>query len=64
LFAEIIGCLVEAGQDEDIEIGDIFVGDMAFGVDIFDPFIACIGAEEDYLMCGGELPADDFNDEV
>ncbi len=34
-------------QDEDIEIGYVFISDMSFGVGIFDPVAACVGAEED-----------------
>ena len=58
LLAEVIGGFLQAGQDEDIEIGDIFVCDVAFGVYIFDPFAAGVGAEQDYHMCGWELLAD------
>jgi len=26
----------------------VFVGDVAFGVNVFDPVATCVGAEEDY----------------
>jgi hypothetical protein len=54
----------------DIEIGHIFVSDMAFGIYI-QPIrcghifrTAGISSELDNHMCGGELPADDFNGEL
>ena len=64
LFAVIVCGFHKAGEDEDIEIGYIFVSDMAFGIYIFDPFVAGIAAEEDNQVCGGELAADDFNGEL
>jgi hypothetical protein len=60
----IIGGFLQACQDEYIEIGYIFIRDMALGVCIFDPFVTGIRAEKDNHVCGGELTADDFNDTV
>jgi len=42
LFAVIIGGILEACEDEYIEIGNIFIRDMALGVCIFDPLAASI----------------------
>ena len=62
LFAVIIGGFLQACEDEYIEIGYIFIRDMALGVCIFDPLAASVLAEKDNHVCGGELAADDFND--
>jgi hypothetical protein len=64
LFAVIVCGFLEAGQGEDVEIGYVFVSDMAFGIYILDPFAACIASEEYNQVCGGEPAADDFNDEL
>lgn len=64
LFAEIIGCFLQAGQDEDIEIGDIFISDVALGIGVFDPLAACVAAEQDEHMGGRELLTDYLNDEL
>ena len=64
--AALIGLILcgffQAGQDEDVEIGDIFVGDVAFSVDVFDPFAASVAAEQDYHVRRWELLADDAGD--
>jgi len=62
--AVIVGGFLQAGEDEDIEIGYVFVSDMAFGIYIFNLFAASVAAEEDNHVCGVELAADDFNDEL
>ena len=64
LFAVILGGFFQASQDEDIEIGYVFVCDMTFGVDVFDPFVAGIAAEEDNHVCRRELFADYSGDEL
>jgi hypothetical protein len=64
LFAVIVCGFPEAGQDEDVEIGDVFVSDMSLGIYILDPLAACIASEEYNHVCCGEAAADDFNDEV
>ena len=64
LSAEIVGCLFEACEDEDVEIWYIFIGDMAVGLCMFDPLAASVLAEKDEHVCGWELAADDFNDEL
>ena len=42
LFAVIMCGFLEACEDEYIEIGNIFIGDMAFGLGIFDPLAASV----------------------
>jgi len=51
----VFGCLFGFGSDEYIEIGYIFIVDMAVGVCIFDPLAASIRAEKDNHVCGLEL---------
>mgnify|MGYP005647456701 CR=1 FL=1 len=51
LFAEVIGGFLEACEDEYIEIGYIFIRDMALCVCIFDPSAAGIRAEKDNHVC-------------
>jgi len=62
LFAVIIGGILQACQYEYIEIGNIFIRDMAVGLCMFDPLAASVRAEKDNHVCGGEPAADDFND--
>lgn len=64
LIGLVLGGFFQAGQDEDIEIGDIFVCDVALGVYIFDPLPACIAAEKDDHVGRWEVPADDFDDKL
>jgi len=46
LIGVVLCGFFESGQDEDIEIGYIFVCDMAFDVGIFDPIASCIASEQ------------------
>ena len=64
LIGLVLGGCLQAGQDEDIEIGDVFVCDVALCVCIFDPVAAGIGAEEDNHVGGWELLADDPGDQL
>ena len=46
---------------EDIEVGDVFVCDVALCVDVFDPAAAGVAAEEDYHLYVVNFFADAFD---
>jgi len=56
--------LARADDDEDIEVGGVFIGDAVLDVGVFDPVAAGIGAEQDDHQDGRALVEDDLGDEL
>ncbi len=55
----VFGGFLRFGGDEDIEVGFVNVGGMAFGMGVFDPVSAGIAAEEDEHSDIGDFFEDD-----
>ncbi len=59
----VVSVFLGTGNDEDVEIGFVFVGDVAFRVNIFDPVATGVAAKKNYHLNIGKFFADYFSNE-